>query len=225
MKNAVILAYHKVNDSGRTALDVAPLNFRKQLESLLAGGYAFERVEDIADVMLETRCPEKKTAAVTFDDGHRDNYSVAYPVLKEMGLPATVFLTTSLMGSENFLSWDEIKEMSGSGISFGGHTVTHPRLTRIQPGQAREEIIGPKREIEKRLGKECTCFCYPYGDVNEEIKSLVRECGYLSAVITPPKRGISEDVLCLKRIGIYRHTDMLQFRLKLRGVYSWLKGR
>ncbi|OIN98115.1 hypothetical protein AUJ67_09240 [Candidatus Desantisbacteria bacterium CG1_02_49_89] len=225
MKNIVILAYHRINDSGAGVLDVPPENFKRQLECLLAGGYTVESAEDIAGRILRNRYPEKKTAAITFDDGHKDNFSNAYPVLKKMGLPATIFLTTSFMDTENFLSWDEAREMSGGGISFGGHTVTHPRLTRIRPEEAKEEILRSRQEIESRLGKPCSCFCYPYGDVNEAVKQLVRECKYSSAVVTPPRRGIGEDILCLKRIGIYRHTDMLQFRLKLWGVYSWLKGR
>lgn len=225
MKNLVILAYHSVNDSGKTALDVSVKDFERQLEYLTACGYAVKGLETVAGEILNGRKPGGKTAVITFDDGHRDNYTEAFPVLKRLGLPATIFLTTSFIGTERYLSWDEVKAMDGAGISFGGHTVTHPRLTRIRPEEAKEEILKSKQEIESRIGKHCSCFCYPYGDVNEAVKELVRECGYESAVVTPPRRGIREDILCLKRIGIYRHTDMLQFRLKLRGIYAWLKGR
>ena len=115
--------------------------------------------------------------------------------------------------------------MKEGGISFSSHTVAHPQLTQIPIDNAKEEIQRSKEIIENELDNSCPFFCNPYGDVNEEIKKNVRDCGYTAAVVTPPRRGIEEDMFCLKRVGVYRHTTMVQFKLKLWGVYSVLKRR
>jgi peptidoglycan/xylan/chitin deacetylase (PgdA/CDA1 family) len=225
MKNLTILAYHKVNDSGSSALDVSTDNFNSQMKYLRTHDYNIISLDEAVDKMNKGKIPERKSAVITFDDGHKDNHVFAYQVLRKYGIPATIFLTVSFMEKENFLSWEEIKVMMKNGISFGSHTITHPRLTQICPDKAREELREAKHMIENEINCACPFFCYPYGNVNDKIKDIARECGYAAAVVTPPRCGIKEDMFCLKRLGIYRHTDMLQFKLKLWGIYSVLKGR
>jgi len=231
LKNIRILAYHKVNDSGTGALDVPVKNFEQQMEYLKIHRYNVISLDELVEKLRNKKMVKEKSVVLTFDDGHRDNYTFAYPVLKKYNFPATIFLTTSYIGSKDFLSWEQIGEMSGekfpekNRISFGAHTATHPHLTRISLENARDEIKKSKEIIEDKTGILCSYFCYPYGDMNEEIKKIVQECGYIAAVVTPPRSGIKEDIFCLKRVGIYRHTTMLQFRLKLWGFYSWIKNR
>ena len=225
MKNLTILAYHKVNNTQADALTVSGKNFISQMEYLKNHRYNVVSLEVLAQKIKNKEVLRKNTAVITFDDGHKDNYTSAYPVLEKYGFPATIFITTSFAGKEQFLSWDEIKEMKEAGISFGSHTIEHPRLTQVSADKAREEMLKSKEIIENELKIPCRFFCYPYGDLNDEVKNITRECGYTAAVVTPPRRGIEEDMLCLKRVGIYYHTTMLQFRLKLWGVYSWIKNR
>lgn len=225
MKNVTILAYHKVNDTGVSTLDVSLKNFKQQMEFLRTHKYNVISLEELIKKRDEVRKGNRKIAVITFDDGHKDNYTFAYPILRKYGFPATIFLTTSFIEKEQFLSWEEVKEMRIGGVSFGSHTVTHPYLTKISIEDVKEEIQKSKEIIENELKPPYLFFCYPSGDVNEGIKKIVQECGYHAAVITPPRRGIKEEMFYLKRVGIYRHTTMLQFKLKLWGVYSWIKGR
>jgi len=225
MRNLTVLAYHKVNNSDKNALSVSVENFEKQMEYLRVNGYHVISHEELLNKIKKSTEIDKKTVVITFDDGHKDNYGFAYPIFKKYGYTATIFLSISFIGKENFLSWDEIKIMRDSGIFFGAHTVNHPHLTQIENEQARKEIIESKLILEKELGKKCLSFCYPYGDTNDGIKDLVKECGFEMAFITPPKSGLKEDLLYIKRVGIYHHTDMLQFKFKIWGVYSFLKRR
>jgi len=101
------------------------------------------------------------------------------------------------------LSWEEVKKMSENGISFGGHTLTHPLLTKVPLEEAKFQIKKSKREIEKRLGPVVTSFAYPGGVLNEDIKKIVKESGYKSACST--FSGVNNrktDLYALKRKGI-----------------------
>lgn len=102
------------------------------------------------------------------------------------------------LGRDVLLSWDEVKEMNEDEINFGAHTVTHPILTRMSLKQAEYEITQSKEDIEKRLGKPVTTFCYPNGtadDFNAEIIDLVKKSGFACAVTTIPRTDISNATL------------------------------
>ncbi|MDI6793089.1 MAG: polysaccharide deacetylase family protein [bacterium] len=101
------------------------------------------------------------------------------------------------------VSWEQAAEMAANGIEFGAHTLTHPPLTKIASQQAMYEIKDSKQEIEQRLGKAVSFFCYPYGDFNEETKAMVKEAGFMGACCS--KYGVVErgsDLYALKRIGM-----------------------
>ena len=98
------------------------------------------------------------------------------------------------------LSWEHVREMSDSGISFGSHTLSHPFLTRIPRKQAQREIHLSKDIIAQQIGKPVTIFSYPSGDFNSEIKGIVKETGYSAAVSTiPGYNSTHDDVHALKR--------------------------
>jgi peptidoglycan/xylan/chitin deacetylase (PgdA/CDA1 family) len=114
--------------------------------------------------------------------------------------------------SDLMLGWEEVREMSLEGISFGAHTVTHPVLSRVSIDEAREEIAVSKVEIERRLGTAVRAFAYPNGrreDFTERTKLLLREAGYTCAVTTIPgtnqarSNGEPCDLMELRRHGAW----------------------
>jgi len=156
-----------------------------------------------------------RAVAVTFDDGYGDNYENAYPVVQEYRIPATIFLATQFIGTGEIppwekgcytgdkplmLSWQQVREMSAGGISFGAHTLTHPFLTRIPRQQARAEIDLSKDVIEQQIGKPVTLFAYPSGDFNADVIGMIKRAGYAAAVSILPGyiRG-HDDVHALRR--------------------------
>jgi hypothetical protein len=134
------------------------------------------------------------------------------------------------------LTWDEVKEMSAEGISFGSHTQTHPIMTTIPADEARREILDSKTQIETHLGRECRAFAYPNGDWNDEVRGLVLMGGYDCACALGKNQSDSEvDRYTLERIAVHEgyalgaggEFSACVFALKtsglLRGLLSWMR--
>jgi peptidoglycan/xylan/chitin deacetylase (PgdA/CDA1 family) len=222
-----ILAYHSINNAN-SSLRVSPKQFEEHMHYLYNKNY---KVVPLKEALAQGRVA-RKTIAITFDDGYKDNYTNAFPILKKYNFPATIFLVSDYVNTNKtfwwdeqvdknaskLLNWPEIKEMQKNKIDFGSHTSSHPILTKCSFKQAEKEITKSKTELNKRLGK-VDFFCYPEGKFNQQIKKIVKQ-HYKSAFVT---NGSDKDLFEIKRIGIYRHNSFFVFKLKLSGLYSFLK--
>jgi peptidoglycan/xylan/chitin deacetylase (PgdA/CDA1 family) len=129
----------------------------------------------------------EKSFVITFDDGYETVYDVAFPILQNYGMSATIFITVGENGTQkngeripslegrSMLNWREIQEMKRWGIEFGAHTLTHPDLTRLSRDRMEKEICDSKKIIENILGTPISCFAYPYGRYNESVLKLVQQ--------------------------------------------------
>jgi peptidoglycan/xylan/chitin deacetylase (PgdA/CDA1 family) len=177
------------------------------------------------------------SVVITFDDGHRDNYENAFPVLERYRLKATIFAVADFVGRdagwqrrenlvEPLLSWAEMLEMQKRGITFASHSCTHPRLDKIPLELARYEIVSSRDKLEHGLGAPVESFCYPYGEYNREMVNLVSEAGYVAACITDHgNRHAKEDIYTLKRVFIWPDTSLWRFAYYLSGFYDYEKVR
>ncbi|MCX8130841.1 MAG: polysaccharide deacetylase family protein [Clostridia bacterium] len=241
MKNLKIYAYHRITPIERGTLSVTIENFDRQIRYMLDKGYECINLAQLYDKYIKAgREPEKKCFVITFDDGYADNYMHAYPVLKKYGITASIFLTANYISSREIFPWDKqrfeipvsedypmtknnIEEMLAYGIDFGSHTLNHHLLTTVSIDTAKEEIEKSKKVLEDMLGKEILSFCYPAGNLNEEVCKLVESAGYKLAVVTPPRKGIKETDFTLKRIGIYQKDDMFRFAMKSNKLIYYIK--
>jgi peptidoglycan/xylan/chitin deacetylase (PgdA/CDA1 family) len=225
-----ILLYHRVSDDS-DELAVRTSRFRRQMEYLASTGF---RVVDVPEAvrLLESGDPLAHTVALSFDDGFRDVVENALPVLVEHGFRATVFLATAVTdGRASFswyerqpplLNWGEIVALDRRGtLSFEAHSLTHPNLLRLGEEAARREIFGSRKELEKRLGRAGTIFCYPAGLFSERERSLAEEAGFTAAVSCEPGMNTaSTDRFALHRIQIDRRDRLIDFRAKLLGGHD-----
>jgi len=290
-----ILEYHRVTNCydeqirfSLSQLLVSEDTFKRQMEHLSKRCEIISLDTFVCFIQRGIELPSN-SVVITFDDGYRDNYTVAYPILREYGISATFFLTTDYIGTDQvfwwdrvacllnkaevqvvsssnseqlytsgllrevngaiaapptkkrelirevilligkldeerrrlliadlagklmisadedakrynpMLSWEEVREMKEHGMSFGSHTRTHPILTDLSQ-QARDEISGSKNEIERNLGITVTCLAYPGGQVNEKVKKLTVESGYVCGCSEiPGTNGLKSDLFALKR--------------------------
>lgn len=223
-----ILMYHNIGYE-ESSFFVSPENFVKQLEYIKENDYAVITLDELVRSIRDKKSLKKKVV-ITIDDGYKDSFKYAYPVLKKFGFSATIFLVTDFIGKDTkwpekeFLNWDEIRIMSKNGIFFGGHTKTHFNLGYFNDESvALDEIAGSKRAIEEKIGMSVDYFCYPSGAFNENSKQLVKQAGYRGACTT--NRGFAKfnsDIYELKRIKV-TNSDMnkpFSFWAKLSGYYN-----
>lgn len=214
-----ILMYHSIRkDPGDThsELVVTPEAFEKQLQLLQSKDFKFLTISEL----LHSETNQDARVAITFDDGFKDNYEFAFPLLKKYGAKATIYLAPDINGIER-LSTAMIREMVSSGlIEFGAHTLSHCNLEKSDFETANIEIQGSKERVEELTGMNCEAFAYPFGRFNHNVAAMVKEAGFTSAVTV--KKGISEiiDPFRIMRISVLRSTNIVQFRIALsRGRY------
>ncbi|MHA2230902.1 MAG: polysaccharide deacetylase family protein, partial [Candidatus Hodarchaeales archaeon] len=145
-------------------------------------------LKSLGESIRQSKSLSHKTIVLTFDDGFKNFYNSAYPVLKEFGYQATVFLVPGYLGKSSqwndglsrlpvldLLNWDQVKELSDDGIDFGAHTMTHPDFSKLDSTQTRSEIIDSKVEIQRHLGEQVPFFSFPYGTLTMDTLGIVRE--------------------------------------------------
>ena len=182
--------------------------------------------------------PNKKYIMLTVDDGYKDNYELLFPLLKKYNFKAVIYAVTG----EQFNRWDveqpnnpekrvelmspaQIKEMAASGlVEFGGHTLTHPHLDKLDKTAQHIEISENKAQLEQLIGKPLLSFAYPFGSHNQDSKDLAFELGYPFAVATNSgPLAMHEDPYQIRRIAIFPRTDVFGLWRKIRGNYVFRK--
>lgn len=223
-----ILMYHKVNpdpSTGGLGLRVPPDKFEWQMKYLRKNGYETVSLEDVMDHFEKGKHLPDKPIVITFDDGYKDNYRFAYPIMKKYGYTGTIFVVSKAIGNTNFfdvekklqpenkiMDWHEIRELAEAGFTIGAHTVDHPHLAEVPPEVARHQIEESKRALEHGLKKPVEFFAYPYGSYNDTVADLVKQAGYRAAVTT--ELGLAKadsNPFKLRRIRVTGHYSNEKF--------------
>ncbi len=216
-----ILMYHRINPYHDTSLyRIWPEEFDWQMQYLKDNGYHSVSITAILDYYQKGLPLPEKPVVITLDDGYRDNYIYALPILEKYGFTATIFITTNTVSAEgadnNFLTWNMIREMSNRGITFGCHTLDHSQLTRVSWDEAWRQVADSKNVIEAELGKKVEVFSYPYGLHNYDVETIVKDCGFRAAVTVNPEHVSSADnPFTLNRMGIYSNLSRDGFIYKI----------
>jgi len=226
--------YHRVNDSLPAGEWVVPVaRFRDQMEYIAENCKVVDISRSVLRLGVRGRGRTSGTKVViTFDDGYRDNYQNAFPVLKKLKLPATIFLTTGYIGTlkkrprykdapwrRDYLNWREVREMAKNGITFGAHTVSHPHLSQLDHAQQKKEIqesiAAISHKVSRTQGRKLM-FSYPYGEYNEDTLKILKKLNVKMAFTVKP--GVwckGDDPLKIKRIGISRLDSLSKFKAKV----------
>jgi peptidoglycan/xylan/chitin deacetylase (PgdA/CDA1 family) len=186
---------------------------------------------DLAALLDKGGSAPENAVVITFDDGYRNNYDEAFPVLKEFGFKAVIYLVVNaLERGENFwhdpssevripmLSWKQVEEMRDYGIEFGSHTMNHPRLSRLNPAKVRDELAESRDSLREKLGYAPIAFANPYGDASDDpqAQKFIREAGYRWAVsVHQGKADLAREPYCLRRLFIRGDDNMLDFHLNM----------
>lgn len=189
--NVPILMYHYVGenpnpaDFGRNYLSVTPDKFEEQLTYLKNNAFTPITLDNLYGIFNSHATPPAKPIVLTFDDGYIDFYTTAYPILAKYNFKAVSFIPTGLIGTGYYMNWDQIREIQRSGlVTFEGHTMTHPNLTFLPPGQALRELKEGKEILQSQTGYPVNFIAYPYGISNYQVQELAKQAGFVGGVGT-----------------------------------------
>jgi peptidoglycan/xylan/chitin deacetylase (PgdA/CDA1 family) len=209
--------------------------FEKQMHYLHENKYQIINLNKALSLMNSKKINKEKYVVITFDDGYRDFFTEAYPILKKYEFNATVFVATGhigkLLNNKPCLSWDEIRFLNKNNIEFGSHTVNHPKLYSFDINEIVFELKESKNTIEDELGSEVFSFSYPYAFPQQDKKFVKKfnktlvQCNYRIGVTTKIGTVSKKDnPLILKRIPVNSSDDIPLFKAKLNGAYNWLNN-
>ncbi len=221
-----VLMYHHVGfPDSPSGLYVSPETFEKQMEFLKVHRYRVVPLAELAALIREKKPVPQKTVAVTFDDGYLDNFENAFPVLKEMGFPAALFMITGNIGKEGWLSEEDLRILDEAGITIGSHTVSHAFLPELKPEEVGKELAASKKKLEEVLGHPVTLLSYPAGGVTEPAIQEARKAGYEAALTTNYGRE-KGNVYAIRRVKISGNSgNLFRFWAKVSGYYHVGKKR
>ncbi len=220
-----VLAYHKIDqptsDIKLRGAFTSPKNFAKQMLYLKKQNFVFYTASELIDFYRQNGTFPSKAITVTFDDGWKDNYTNAFPILRDLQIKATVFLVPSCIGQttakvvadgeveREHLALTDIRAMSDYGIEFGSHTLNHKLLHQIPPSETKFEVSESKKEIENLLQKPCRVFAYPAGFFTQTAQAAVRNAGYIAAFSTVYGENNAVNLYALNRVEILRRNRFL----------------
>jgi len=232
-----VLAYHKIDeptaDIKLRGAFTSPRNFARQMRYLKRRNYEFYTASELIDFYNENGVFPPKAVTLTFDDGWKDNYTNAFPIMREFGINATIFLVPSCIGEmsakvvadgegeRQHLSREDILEMSEYGIEFGSHTLNHKLLHQVSDEEVEFEVMESKKVIENILCKPCRVFAYPAGFFTDAAQDAVKRAGYIAAFSTVYGELENINLYALNRIEILRRNRFLfQFSRTIKPLRS-----
>jgi peptidoglycan/xylan/chitin deacetylase (PgdA/CDA1 family) len=190
---AVIVAFHRIQETDASdSLSIDTATFERHCRFYKR----YFNVVPLRELVyrITQGQPIDRYLAITFDDGYRDNFENARPVLEKLSLPATFFVVTEWMGTEvvpwwdrahgvqhPWMNWDEVRALHRSGFEVGAHTRNHVNLGQVSPAEARDEVLGARLELECQIGVRVDSFAYPYGGrkhVTEANRAVVKDAGF-----------------------------------------------
>lgn len=229
-----ILTYHNIGspppEAGLPKLYVSSDGFERQCRMLRRLGL---RGVSLSEGLAAQRAGRRDVVVLTFDDGYRDNFTTALPILHKYGFNATCYVVAGRIGEYNvwdagllnvrkpLMSEGQLREWCTAGNEIGSHTLSHPSLPTLGAAHLADELTGSKAILERITGCTVAHFCYPFGDDSPQVRGAVAAAGYESAVAT--RRGLArldDDRYALPRVSINGGKGLLRFALKVFTPYA-----
>lgn len=183
---------HRSEDANRE-LEITPDFLKQTIEDYRNQGYRFFSIDEACDIITKGKT-KQPFVCLTFDDGYQDNYDIAYPILKELKVPFTIYVTTGFIDNRLPMWWydgkqlglhtESLKVLDAEPLcTIGAHTVSHPRLDTLSVDEQRKEMVDAKEALEEWLGHSVDHFSYPHGAYNEDTLAIVHDCKFHSALM------------------------------------------
>jgi peptidoglycan/xylan/chitin deacetylase (PgdA/CDA1 family) len=215
-----ILMYHEVSSykSGNKIphhltpiYDLSVSAFENQIKMLAENGFHTVTLGTTSDID-----PWKKNIVLTFDDGLAGNFFYALPILKKYGFRAVFFVMVDGIGTQKYMSWNQLRELSANGMEVQSHTLSHRPLQTLSSEEIYRELRGSKEKVEQELGIEVSALSFPHGSFNEAAVTIAAEVGYrtlcTSEATCNPVQAFEVVPAILGRIAITSKFDLQQYQ-------------
>lgn len=230
-RSVAVLLYHHVGperDKACRGLNVSAETFARHVTTLSAMGYtAITPDEWVAYVHGAREIPER-CVMITFDDAYEDLVEHALPCLEKKSFPATVFVSTGLVGKTlpcnprepeatlPIMTEEQIQEWSQRGVIFGAHSRSHVDLSSMPTVVARSEIRGSQQDLANIIGGRVGAFAYPYGKYNDEVETLVGECFDIAFTVEEGINDPATPLAVMKRTMVQHGDSIVDLLLRAR---------
>ncbi|MDQ6765432.1 MAG: polysaccharide deacetylase family protein [Verrucomicrobiota bacterium] len=193
----IIYGYHRFVKQVHSAwTEILPEDFEKQMQELKNRGIPVIPMQDLLAWKRGEKNIPPRAAVITFDDGWKSQYDVAWPILKKLDYPLTMFIYTEgvrggKFGGGEAITWEQLAEMRDAGVDIEAHSATHQDLKKpydkvtkkhLNPQEYQQwldaEIGGSKELLEQRLGIKVNCFAVPFGNWNPQVKETAMKNGF-----------------------------------------------
>lgn len=191
-----ILMLHRVveqrSEGENRELEITPDFLKQTIDDYRRQGHRFVSIDEACDIIRRGRNGQP-FVCLTFDDGYQDNYDIAYPILKQMEVPFAIYVTTGFIDNRIPMWWyskeklgictESLKALDADPLcTIGAHTVSHPKLDTLLPGEQRKEIEQSLQELEILLEHPIRHFSYPHGAYNADTLKIVSGCNFISSL-------------------------------------------
>lgn len=222
----IFLYHHIVKEESEIQYDymqTTEKTFEEQIRGLENLGYHFISYQDLIDYNNGQKKLYKKSCVLTFDDGYKDIYTNAYPILQKYNIPFTMFVVTNAVGADGCASWEELKEMQDSGLALiASHSTNHTEFNKLSVEETLENVDSSYKALEENLGEQKTkIFTYPYGLYSQEQLEPLKEEGYVIN-LTDNKINKSKDLNLYGLHRCYPLSDSL-FKMELKIIYRSIR--
>lgn len=212
-KGATILMYHLISDGFENYMSVPKTKFREQMKYLKDNGFRVISLDELYSYYVSGTPIPDKAIVITFDDGTSDQYTNAYPILKEFGFKATIFAYISDLNKKDFLTDEQLKELDKNGVAIECHSLTHPELSKLSYDKQALELEDSKRYLENVLRRKVNYFAYPYGDYNRDTTTALDKLGYRMALNTVEGRAEKANgIYAQRRNAVYGRYNLEDFK-------------
>ena len=205
-KEVPILCYHNIKDFSASAGEmtktytVKPANFAEQMKALADAGYQSILPDQLYDYLVYNKPLPIKPIMITFDDTRGEQFSIGAAEMKKYNFKGVFFVMTVSINRPNYLSKEEIKDLSDSGNTIAAHTWDHHMVTKYAGEDWNIQLVKPKAKLEEIIGKPIPYFAYPFGLWNKEAIPEIKKSGYQMAYILSTKRDSIDPLFTIRRM-------------------------
>lgn len=234
---ANLFIYHRFGEERYPSTNIAVDLFESHLNHLKQNNVEVFSLLEIVSRLKTGQILPDKAAVLTVDDGFDSFLSHGMPLLRQYGFPVTLFVNTDSVGSNGYLSWDELRALVKEGVVIGNHTATHDYLIERNPEESavawrarvKGDILRAQAAFLQELGQKPTLFAYPYGEFSRELIEVVKEIGFSAAIAQ--QSGVvddTSDLFTLPRFpmgGGYATLEQFQSKLLMKRLDAEIVGQ